>query len=102
MLVGPALSTEPYLDTSREVGSWWFECCTLMEQSGLFSGVLPAEFEVTIPDGSVSTGASFTGGTGVGEVSFPTLATGLSILLCSGLGLIGSSYVGSGCTLPCP
>ena len=27
---------------------------------------------------------------GVGEVSFPTPATGLSILLCSRLGLIGS------------
>ena len=59
-------------------------------QSGLFSGVLPAELEVTIPDGSAPTGASLTGGTGVGEVSFPTPATGLSISLCSRLGLIGS------------
>ena len=59
-------------------------------QSGLFSGVLPAEFEVTVPDGSASTGASPTGGTGVGEVSFPTPTTGLSISPCSKLGLIGS------------
>ena len=59
-------------------------------RSGLFSGVLPAELEVTIPDSSASTGASLTGGAGVGEVSFPTPATGLSISLCSRLGLIGS------------
>ena len=57
---------------------------------GLFSGVLPAELEVTIPDGSAPTGASLTGGAEVGEVSFPTAATGLSISLCSRLGLIGS------------
>ena len=59
-------------------------------QSGLFSGVLPAELEVTVPDGSASTVASLTGGTGVSEVSFQTPATGLSISLCSRLGLIGS------------
>ena len=52
--------------------------------------VLPAELEVTIPDGSASTGALLTGGTRVGGVSFPTPATGLSILLCSRLGLIGN------------
>ena len=58
--------------------------------SGLCSGVLPAEPEVTIQDGFSSTGASLTGGTGVSEVSFPTPITGLSISPCSKVGLIGS------------
>ena len=46
-------------------------------QSGLLSGVLPAELGVTIPDSSAQTGAPLTDGAGVGQVSFPTPATGL-------------------------
>ena len=59
-------------------------------QSGLFSGLLPVELEVSVLDVSASTGALLTDGTGIGEVSFPTPATDLPILLCSKLGLIGS------------
>ena len=35
MQVSPASSTEPYLDTSREVGSWWFKCHAKVEQVDL-------------------------------------------------------------------
>ena len=60
-------------------GSWFLvvqvPCQRGAGQSGLFSGVLPVELEVTIPDGSASTGALLTDGAGVGEVSFPTPAT---------------------------
>ena len=62
-------------------GSWFLVVQVLHLRgagwSGLFSGVLPAELKVTIPDGFAPTGASLTGGTGVSEVSFPTPATGL-------------------------
>ena len=52
-------------------------CLRAAGQSGLFSGVLPAELKVTIPDGSAPAGALLTAGTGVSEVSFPTPTTGL-------------------------
>ena len=75
-------------------GSWFLvvqvPCQSGAGQSGLLFGVLPAELGVTIPDGSAPTGASLTDGAGVGEMSFPTPATGLSSSLCSRLGLIGS------------
>ena len=71
-------------------GSWFLVVRVLHQrgagQSGLFSGVLPVELEVTVPDGSASAGALLTDGTGVGEVSFPTPATDLPISLCSKLG----------------
>ena len=57
-------------------------------QSGLPQGVLPAVLGEVIPDNPAS--ALSMGGTGVGEVVFPTLATGLSILPCSMLELMGS------------
>ena len=46
-------------------------------RSGLFSGVLPAELEVTIPDGFAPIGASLIGGAGVSKVSFPSPVIGL-------------------------
>ena len=68
-------------------------------------GVLPAALGVTIPDGPASAGSQSTGGTEVKVVLFSTPAMGASFSSCPMLELMGSknsSYVGSGCALPCP
>ena len=92
MLVSPVSASKPkfwYLHGSQ---FWVVLVLWISEagQSGLPWGVLPSVLGVIIPDNPASADTLSTGGTGVGEVIFLTLAMGLSILLYSMLELMGS------------
>ena len=75
-------------------GSWFWVVHVLhlsgAGQSGLPWDVLPAVFDVTIPDGSVSAGSLFTGGTEFELFVCSTPATGASFSFSSRLELMGN------------